>query len=180
MGTLNAFYVRIGPSQSRDLLLGSCPEAYTEEGSEYYAVEMPEDHFDVPTARLLQLSVDLGTSVIWLQFQSAVDSFHYCHWDRGAVVRTLVYGCFEMERTWERIEGASEAWESSTFFDAKELSRLLADFEDDEEQSRLKVIWSQEVLEVGSEFPMLDSRETARKVAEFYRLPGWGIRENEA
>ena len=180
MGTLNAFYVRIDRPQSLGLLFERFPEAYIEHGMEYYAVDLPANHFAVPTAILVELSNQLETSVIWLQFQSAVDAFHYRHWKCGELVRGLVYGCFELERTWEGVEGASESWEKAALFDLEELEFLLEDPQDEAEEARFRRIWREELLEVGSDSPMVDSRETARKVAEYYRLPGWSLLENEA
>ena len=180
MGTLNAFYVRIDTPEMSRLLLARCSDGYTEETMPFFAVHLSPEDFDVPTSRLVALSLELKTDVIWLHFQSAVDSFHFRRWKNGELVRALVYGCFQLERTWEVIEGAPEEWECAAIFDPDELGFLLDDSEDEEEKARLEKIWEGSILEVGSEMPMLDGREVARRVAEFYRLPGWGLSENEA
>lgn len=140
MGTLNAFYVRaeaeqVRPAVQREEVLSS------ESGMAFVQVLLPTNAFTVPAERLRDLSERLDTDVLWLTFQSVVDAFRYLHWQRGILMRELVYGCNE-EGTWERVEGAEEVWEAEALW--------LTDNPD-----------------------FVDARETARSVAEFYRLTGW-------
>jgi hypothetical protein len=43
------------------------------------------------------------------------------------------------------------------------------------ERKKLKRIFRERELAVGSAYPSLDSRETARGVAEYFRFPGWHL-----
>jgi hypothetical protein len=44
--------------------------------------------------------------------QSGVGAFELVHYRDGALVRELVYGCYEREGEWERVTGTRQAWES--------------------------------------------------------------------
>jgi hypothetical protein len=116
MGTLNAIYVRASDAAAGSAVRASYPAAYSESGTPFLAIDQPNDHFRCPDAELQALSARLKTDVIWLSFQSAVDAFQYHHWSDGRHLRSLVYGCFENEREWERVEGTPQPWEGSVFF----------------------------------------------------------------
>ena len=117
MGTHNAIYIRAPDARVVAAVRGAYRGAYAEVGSEFVAVDQPLDQFECPERELADLSARLGTDVLWLSFQSVVDAFQFYHWDAGRRARSLVYGCFEQERTWERVEGVAEPWERAALFD---------------------------------------------------------------
>jgi len=165
MGTLNAIYVRATEPAKVTALRDVHPTAYTEPGIE-------ADSFVPLEADLASLSARLDTDVLWLGFQSVVDAFQFHHWRSGQHVRALVFGCFDQERTWERVEGRTEEWERAAFFDEKHLEHALK-FVSGQQAEELQRIWRDAEIIRGRTEPSLDARESARKVAEFYGLPGW-------
>jgi hypothetical protein len=180
MGTLNAIYVRASDPQTIAALLAKYPVAYTEANTDYYAVDQPASRFECPEAELCDLSAGLRTDVIWLTFQSVVDAFAFHHWRDGKHLRSLVYGCFEQERTWERVEGSVEPWERGALFDPGHLAIALEFTKGPEERRALERIYGEAVLAVGQTEPSLDGRECAWKVAEHFRLPGWCLADEVA
>lgn len=172
MGTLNAIYVRANDPAKLALLHAVHRSAYTEPMMEFYAVDRPTNCFKAPESELISLSSRLETDVLWLGFQSVVDAFQFHHWRAGIHRRSLVYGCFGEERTWERIEGESEPWETEAFFAPSSLNQVLK-YSEGQEEKELTRIWRESEIKPGRREPSVDSRETARKVAQFYKLPGW-------
>ena len=172
MGTMNAIYVRATESAKVNALRVEHPTAYTEPRSEFYAIEQQPSQFVAPEAKLAILSARLDTDVLWLGFQSVVDAFQFHRWRSGEHRRALVFGCFGHERTWERADGVPEEWERAAFFDAKELAHAL-NFANAQEALELQRIWRDSELVAARMDPNIDSRESARKVAEYYQLPGW-------
>jgi hypothetical protein len=170
MGTLTAIYVRATDPVQAAALRVEYPTAYTEPGSEFYAFEGVD--YTPPEAELAMLSARLGTDVLWLGFQSAVDAFQSHHWSFGKHLRTLVFGCFDQERTWDRAEGKPEEWEREAFFNSKSLGYAQRN-RSNEATAELQRIWREAEIVPGRMDPSIDARESARKVAEFYRLPGW-------
>ncbi len=170
MGTLIAIYVRASDPETAAAVRAAYPEAYTEPGSEFYAAE--QTWFKPPVDDLTRLSAQLGTDVIWLAFQSAVDAFEFQRWQAGRLVRSLVYGCYGDERTWERAEGEPEPWEAGAIFGPEHLAHALR-YADDAEAVELRRIWRETEIAPGRMEPILDAREVARAAAQFYRLPGW-------
>jgi hypothetical protein len=179
MGTLNAIYVRAADPGTAAALLAKYPAAHTELGSEFYAIDQPDDRFACPEGELLELSGALRTDVIWLSFQSVVDAFQFHHWREGKHVRGLVYGCFVAERTWDRVEGTGEPWEQEALFDPGRLEIALEYADDPEKRRELERIYRQNVILAGSEEPSIDSRGCAWSVAEYYRLPGWYLGDED-
>lgn len=173
MGTLNAFYVRISDPSKSAALRAEYPSAFTEPGTDFYAIELPVDRFECPDAALQSLSARLGTDVIWLGFQSVVDAFQYHHWRNGDHLRSLVYGCFEHEREWEQVEGQPQEWEAAVIFGY--LTDALRFRTNEEERRKIQRIYANHIIELGADEPSLDGRETARGVAEFFRFPGWSL-----
>jgi hypothetical protein len=170
LGTLNAIYVRAADPAKAAAVRAGYPQAYTEPGSEFYAVEYAG--FEPPEADLAQLSVRLSTDVLWLGFQSVVDAFEFHHWRDGRYLRALVFGCHgPEERTWERAVGEPEAWESGAIFDLEHLAHALR-YADEREAEELQRIWRATEIVPGRMEPSLDAREVARAAAEFYCLPG--------
>jgi hypothetical protein len=171
MGTLNAIYVRADHAKAA-LLKVTYPTAYTEANSDFYAIDLPRDHFDCPTDELRKLSRELETDVLWITFQSTSDSFAYYHWRSGTFLRNLMYGCSE-QGMWEHVEGYAERWEYSALFPQRDLQWLLESSEDEVEKQHTRRVYTQGILETGSMLPMVDARESARAIAEYYELPGW-------
>ena len=180
MGTLNAIYVRAGNPDTAAALLAKYPKAYTEAGTDFYAIDQPEDRFRCPERELSELSAHLRTDVMWLSFQSVVDAFQFHHWRDGQQLRSLIYGCFEQERTWERVEGSPEPWEREALFDHGRLAIALKYAEDAAERRELERIYREADVSVGRTEPGIDGRERARDVAKHYRLPGWYLAEQNA
>ena len=175
MGTLNSLYIRVPDESVAAAVRAAYPSAYTEPATTFYAVRQPDQLFRCPESELQSLSARLDTDVIWLSFQSAVDAFQYHHWVGGNHLRSLVYGCFDREREWERADGQSEEWERIVLFDADELARLLKYCDSDEQRQNLARVYREQKVTPGSSEPSLEARETARGVAKFYRFPGWGL-----
>ena len=180
MGTLNAIYVRVATQEMAAAFLAKYPAAYTEAGTDFYAIDQPDDRFRCPERELFDLSVDLRTDVIWLSFQSVVDAFQFHHWRDGKHLRSLVYGCFEQERTWERVEGSPESWERQAIFNHGRLAIVLKYTEDPGERRKLERIYRETDVSAGRTEPSIDGRERARDVARHYRLPGWFLADEDA
>lgn len=179
MGTLNAIYVRVTGSGTVAALLSKYPAAYTEAATDFYAIDQPDDRFRCPERELCDLSADLGTDVIWLSFQSVVDAFQFHYWRDGEHVRSLVYGCFAQERTWERVEGSPAPWERQALFDHSRLAIALEYTKDPGERRELERIYREADVSAGCMEPGIDGRERARDVAKHYRLPGWFLANDE-
>jgi hypothetical protein len=171
MGTLNAFYVRSNGGSANASIREKFPKAEIESGQDFVGVTLADDVALPPIDQLLEMSSALETDVMWLSFQSVVDAFEFHHWRAGQSLRTLVYGCYKEERTWERIEGTPEPWEREAFFPPRALTRPW--FGTDDEKRERERIWREAELLPGRAEPSLNSRECARKVAEYYGLPGW-------
>lgn len=173
MGTWNAFYVRAQAdsgfvtSAIRERFL----DAEIEASSQFVGVKMPDDAFEAPERDLAALSSRLGTDVIWLSFQSTVDAFQFHHWSVGEHVRALVYGCFQAERTWERVEGQPEPWERDIFFSEHKLEQVLKYAGSDSEREELRRIWPEREIVPGRTEPSLDSRDCAHMIAAYYHFP---------
>ena len=178
MGTLNAIYIGAANATSIKAIKNAYPEAVSEHWSQFFWVQLADNAFDCPESSLLSVSKNLGTDVLWLSFQSTVNAFRFFHWCDGQPLRALVYGCIE-ERTWDRAEGVPELWEQEAIFERTDLGDTLTCYEDPSERREIELIYRDHVLSPGNFHPMLDSRETARAVATFYRLPGWDLKDAE-
>jgi hypothetical protein len=177
MGTLNAFYVRTGTDDAaiRAAIRAKFSNAEVEANTQFWGITLPNEAFEAPEGDLMELSSRLKTDVLWLSFQSTVEAFQFHHWRAGKHLRSLVYGCFAEERTWERAEGISEPWEREVFFDQRGLKHSLEYLESDDAKREMERIWRDAEIEPGRTEPSLDGRECARKVAEHFHLPGWGL-----
>ena len=177
------FYARLDPER-RVPMLESVRSAVAGRGTVYdqgsHAVVLWHD-FHPPEQLLEGLSRDLPTQVIWLSFQKQVDAFEYVRWEGGTRLRHLVFGCYEKERTWERVEGEPEPWEAAAIFDVARLERRLASSEalspesrtTPEEAARLRALWRERRLLVDSSEPGIEARDVAEAVAIAHGLPGW-------
>jgi hypothetical protein len=177
MGTLNAFYVRSGADHVAvtRAIRTDFPDAEIERSTEFCGVQLPDDAFEPPERKLMDLSLRMTTDVIWLGFQSVVDAFQFHHWRAGEHLRTLVYGAFKEERTWERVEGSREPWERQVLFDQGKLEDRLEYSESDQERQELERIWRNAEIRPGRTEPGVDARECARGVAAYFHFPGWGL-----
>ena len=168
MGTFNAFYVRADRS-SAGAIRDAFPKVAMVSTPAFIGVEMPSGEFEPLEAKLAALSARLHTDVIWLGFQSTVDAFLFFRWHDGRLMRALVYGAFEDERTWERVEGEPQEWERSVLFPEEELEIALGEGADDPDEVRR--IWAAAELLPGRTLPTLDASTCANQVAEHYGLP---------
>jgi len=177
------FYIRL-KSEMKDSMLVTIRDTVGQESMIYdqesYAVVLWKD-FNPPEKFLKDLSGRLKTDVIWLVFQKQVDAFGYQHWQNGTCLRRLVFSCYDKERTWEEIDGTSEPWEKTAIFDESKLEKRLAfdkklgsarQISENEEQ-KLRTIWHERRLQIGSSEPYIYGRDVAEAVAIAYNLPGW-------
>jgi hypothetical protein len=155
MGTWNSFYVRIVDASTIAHIQEEFTVGQILEGKDFLGIILSDDAFEPPIHKLISLSVDWKTEIIWLSFQSVVDSFEFHHWRQGESLRSLIFGCYEKERFWEMVEGEPESWERAAFFDDEQA-----------EASEVAIVQ-------GDMDPGIDAREAARTVAEYYHLPGW-------
>jgi hypothetical protein len=175
MGTWNAFYVKANTDEVVAAIRARFPGAEIESSTEFLGVKMPDEAFEAPESDLAGLSAELGTDVIWLSFQSTVDAFQFHHWKNGELLRGLVYGCFQDERTWERAEGEPEPWEHQVFFSERELANVLEYASSDTERAEFQRIWEECEILPGRCEPGLDSRECAHKIAAHFQFPHYGL-----
>ena len=144
MGTLNAIYVRAPKAKLLPHALGA--ELVIEEpGLPFVVIDKPAGQFTPPRGRLEKLSRELETDVLWLSFQSTAGAFRYVHWQGGALLRELAWGC-DRQGTWDAVSGEPEAWETVTA-----------------------------ALRTAEAGPVIDAHDTARVIAGHYRLPGWSL-----
>jgi len=178
MGTWNAFYVRTSPGNAE--VSADITKRYLTSKMEfsptYLGARLPDQEFEAPEEWLKELSQKFNADVIWLGFQSNVDAFQFHHWLNGEHLRSLVYGCFGEERTWDRAEGKPEAWESDILFHPRTLQFALEYAEDDAARDALKRIWQTQEILPGQVEPGLESKSTAFAVATHYQLPHYGIK----
>lgn len=175
MGTWNAFYVRAGSERAVPVIRKDFPKQEIEQFEEFTGVNMGDDAFEAPAAILTKLSSQLGTDVMWMSLQSTVDAFQFHHWKLGKQIRSLVYGCFQEERTWERAEGEPEPWEREVFFSQKDLDFELKLANNESEKQDLKQIWQKGEIVAGRMMPPVDAKDKAHKIARIYRFPHYGI-----
>lgn len=168
MSTFNAFYVR-GDRSVAGAIRDAFPKAEPVGTPDFVGVEMGGLDFEPPEAKLAALSARLHTDVIWLGYQSAVDAFLFFRWNDGRLVRALVYGALEDERTWERVEGEAQDWERALIFSDEQLEIALSEDPDDPEEVRR--IWQAAELQPGRTVPSVDAGECAHAVAAHYSLP---------
>lgn len=178
MGTLKAIYVRAKNANTVQAIREAYPTAITERHTQFFAIDRALHESDCPEDELRSLAARLKTDVIWLSFQSTVQAFKFFHWHNDAQLRYLVYGCTQ-ERLWERIEGDPEPWEQRAIFDRVDLAGILDGYDDPTERDEVERLYLERILAPGNFWPLLDARETARAVAEFYRLPGWSLDDDD-
>ena len=175
MGTWNAFYVKT-PSDSDALgflISRRFPTARIEAGSPFTGVVLPPEAHQPPQPDMAEISTRLDTDVIWLSFQSSVDAFEYHHWRSGDLLRSLVYGCYKEERTWESVGGHPEDWEREILFDPDRLETAIEFAEDDDQKDEYRRIWREAEIRPGRMEPSLSAGGCAHKIAAVYAFPGW-------
>jgi hypothetical protein len=176
MGTLNAIYVRAQDANMVQAIRDAYLAAVTERHTQFFSIERALHESDCPEEELRLLAARLKTDVIWLSFQSTVETFEFFHWHNGAQLRCLI----RAEAVWERIEGDPEPWEQQAIFEADDLAEILDCYDDPTERNEVEQIYLERILAPGNFNPLLDARETARAVAEFYRLPGWCFEDDDS
>ncbi len=108
MGGGSAFWIRKGARDPADWswLVGTWRDV-VDDG----AFVRIENDDEAPRQLLASLSEKLGTTIVWLAYQSATDSLDYIHHHDGSLVREIRFG-MNVERVWEKLVGSPEAWES--------------------------------------------------------------------
>lgn len=176
MGTGNAFYVKASTDNEwlKFVINKRFPCAKLEPGTPFLGVFLLPEQQQPPQQDLAEISLRLNTDVIWLSFQTVVDAFEFHHWRSGDLVRSLVYGCYKEERTWEIVEGAPEPWEEKVFFHPERLKIPLEFAEDKNRAEELRRIWKNAELLPGRTEPGLSAGDCARQIAGIYAFPRWG------
>src|SRR5262249_33738256 len=151
-------YVKAQDNDAIGAIRERFPKAEIESSPAFHGVRVPDEDYKAPEAELADLSAFLDTDVIWLSFQSVVDALQFHHWRGGLHVRALVYGCFQEERTWERVEGQPEPWEREILFSEEELKHVLEYTDGDEQREELQRLWRDVQIVPGNTEPGLDSR----------------------
>jgi hypothetical protein len=169
MSTFNAFYVRkkAADKVTRSAILGLYPKAQVETFDEFMGGILSADDLEPPEQKLVALSANLATDVIWVTYQTTAGSFIYHHWQNRAHLRALMYGCAE-EGQWDRVEGKAEEWEKECFWDEESLEMNLEEARSDAERKKLKKLWSDGVLLEGSELPVAGDDTAVEAVMEYY------------
>lgn len=121
---------------------------------------------------LQQLSREVEAEIVWVAYQSVVDAFRFHHWNRGEHLRSLVYGFWEEERTWEAAEGRPEPWERTALFSEEALRTLLANAETEAEKEELRRLWREGEIVPGRDVPWVDAESCAWEVLAFYQIEG--------
>jgi hypothetical protein len=171
MSTYNAFYVRkkTADKVTRAAILSLYPKARIEASADFVGGVLSSDDLVPPEPKLSALSAKLATDVIWVTYQTTAESFVYHHWQNGAHLRALMYGCIK-EGRWDRAEGEAEEWEKECFWDEESLEMNLEEARSDAERKKLKKLWSDGVLIKGSELPIAGSDAAVEAVMEHYGL----------
>lgn len=149
MSTFNAFYIRKQGADNviKSAIAGLYPKAGIQMLPEFFGAIVSRDDIEPPEQKLLELSANLGTDVIWITFQTTAESFIFHHWRAGEQLRALWYGCAN-EGTWERVDGAVEPWERAAFWDEE----------------------TDEILQKGAVEPAVSSEDSAHAAMEYYGL----------
>lgn len=179
MSLWNAFYVRNCDASTITTMQNQFSLVNVDLGEDFLGITLADSAFEPPMNKLAALSADLDTEVIWLSFQSVVDAFEFHHWQAGKLLRSLVFGCYEEERTWEHVVGEPEPWEREAFFDPNRLRYASKFVNTAREKHQLEQIWSEAKILRGETEPGIDALEAARTVAKYYGFPGWGWHEQE-
>lgn len=178
MATINAFFIARRPRSrfQRLAIQWTLPRGRWWVNQAYWGVLLESTYFDVPERDLRLFSSRFHTDVYWLSYQSAADSFRFCHWRDGQLIRLLVYGC-DNDRIWEKVEGEREAWETEYFFCDEDLADQLRWAETEEEQIQARALWSKQELQPGEYRPIIDAEATAFHIARHHGFPGWNFAE---
>src|SRR5437899_10120392 len=118
MSTFNAFYARkkAADKVTRSAMLSLYPNAVIETFDDFVGGALSDNDLVPPESKLSALSAKLATDVIWVTYQTTAESFMYHHWQNGAHLRGLEYGCAK-EGRWDRVEGQAEEWKKECFWD---------------------------------------------------------------
>lgn len=128
MGYLAAIHIRTVDHKTAAAIVNRYGGAFTEVGSDFYAIDCSTREFQCPENELIAFSDQLNTDVIWLVFESVTDSFEFGHWCCGGRTRKLCYGG-NSERVWSSVEGDEEPWERAAIFEC-DIDSLLSGYYD--------------------------------------------------
>lgn len=169
MSTFNAFYVRKKATDkaTRSAILSLYPKAHVETHDEFVGGVLSADDIEPPEQKLSALSKKLATDVIWVAYQTTAGSFIYHHWQNGAHLRALMYGCLK-GGTWDRVEGEAEEWEQECFWDEESLEMNLKEAKSAAERKKLKKLWTDGVLTEGNDLPVAGDDTAVEEVMEYY------------
>lgn len=167
MSSWQGFYVSGVDASKVTIIQQEFPLINVNQGQDFLGLTRPDQAMQPPIGRLMALSADFNTDVIWLSFQSVVDVFEFYHWRRGVVLRVLVFGCYGEERVWDYVAGEPEPWERAVFFDPNVLNDLLDLAETNRAKNRLQKIWHGETILAGGLDPSLDARQSAQATVNY-------------
>ena len=177
MGGWTGFYICTTDKSAVEAIRKTFPAAISgqpvkiEPDKDFIRVDLGPYNSEAPSANLAKLSSDFGADVIWLRFHDATETFEFHHWGAGKLLRSLVFGCYEKERTWERVEGTAEPWEREAIFDSRNLRWALEDAKSNEEKQELERIWREAEVIPGRTEPGLSSEYCMEKVQQYYHFP---------
>lgn len=175
MSTFNAFYIRANEKATLASVREGFDKLAVEQHRDFIGVLLPETASQAPEPMLARLSVMFDTDVIWLSFQSAMDCFAYHHWRAGDHIRSLVFGVYGEERTWDRADGTPEPWERDALFHPKQLPFALENAENDEQRQSIERIYREALVEPGQTEPSLYAKGCAVAIATYYGFPHYGL-----
>jgi len=134
--------------------------------------------FDEIEELVPRLSAALGCDVIGFASQTAVDAFLLVQASGGRLVRILDFGAFGEERTWNRVEGAPQAWEAEAFWaedsltEANEQLEDMAEYEDEAVMELNRKAIAERTLIPGATLPFLGTLDTVH-IGATIGLPGF-------
>jgi hypothetical protein len=117
---VNAIYVWAAEPAQAAVVGDIDPDAYTEPGTDFYALDDPGAR--PPDADLARLSALLGTDVLYVRSDSVSGAFEFYHWRSGEHLRALTFGTIDLSSAWERVEGRPEGWEQEAIFAPEDLA----------------------------------------------------------
>ncbi len=156
MSTFNAFYVRkqAGDDAIREAILSLYPRAHIQVLPDFIGAVLSRNSVEPPEQKLADLSAKFATEVIWVTYQTTAESFIFHHWQAGAQLRALWYGCAH-EGTWDRAEGQPEPWEAEEFWGEEALASTLE---------------CEGIIRKGQTEPSVSSEDAVHAVMDYYGL----------
>jgi hypothetical protein len=158
MATWNAVYVRDSSySESKSLqglrhaLFGAVAVRRSREWTELALAGLQDAE-----ALARRLSLEVGAEVLWAQIQTTARVLCLVHCVAGEVRRKLVHS----DGGWLTIEGTTQPWEAVALFNEARLDDALDGCDgDEEEEARVRRLFRERTLIVGSDCPSLHEFE---------------------